>query len=298
MFMLLAALLAPGSLRAQRIILTATSGAIDVNLGTPTLPSRATTRDAVLGHVLHWQTMRPGIETSTLELRAGMLGTRVHLLLMRVDPSRFRFALQHLTTSNGMTGSWTIDSAPPSAALAMNAGQFKETGPWGWLVMQGYEERNPGRAPLAIGITIDTAGSMHWIPPRRENAMRGDPSIAFAFQSFPLLLHDHRVPAAARDPELSDMRHRDARLVMAEVDDGSLLLTLTRYGALGVVGERIPIGLTTPESIVLAIALGARHAVMLDGGTSAQLSARDSGGQLLRWPGLRRVPLGLIALPR
>jgi hypothetical protein len=197
-----------------------------------------------------------------------------------------------------MTGRWTIDSAPSAAALAMNAGQFRETGPWGWLVMRGYEERNPGRAPLAIGIGIDTAGRMRWVPPRRENAARGDRSIWFAFQSYPLLLFDHRVPAAARDPDLSDMRHRDARLVMAELDDGSLLFVLTRYGALGTVGERIPIGLTTPESIVLAMALGARHAVMLDGGTSAQVIVRDSTGQATRWPGLRKVPLGLVAMPR
>ena len=117
------------------------------------------------------------------------------------------------------------------------------------------------------------------MPPRQELAARGDPSIAFAFQSFPLLLNDHRVPDAARASALSDMPHRDARLVMAELDDGSL-----------------PIGLTTPESIVLAVALGARHAVMLDGGTSAQLAGRDSAGRLSRWPGLPVTPDALREL--
>jgi hypothetical protein len=113
-----------------------------------------------------------------------------------------------------------------------------------------------------------------------------------------LLLFDRRVPPAVRDPGITDMGHRDARLVMAEADDGSLLFILTRYAALGTMAERVPIGLTTPESVVLVAALGMRHAVMLDGGISAQLSVHDSTGMVARWPGLRRVPLALIAFPR
>jgi hypothetical protein len=288
--------LAPGL--AQRVVLSAEIDGTEVDLGAPALPRRGRADGGTRARALAWRPARQGISLATLDLHAGPLGAAVQLTLVRVDPSRVRFALQLATASNGMTGRWTIDSAPPAAVVAMNAGQFKETGPWGWLVLNGYENRDPGRAPLAIGIRIDTTGRIRWVPPRQERAARGDPTIAFAFQSFPLLLYDHRVPDAARDSALSDMRHRDARLVMAEMDDGSLLFALTRYGALGAVGERLPIGLTTPESIVLAIALGARHAVMLDGGTSAQLAVRDSAGQLSRWPGLRRVPLGLIALPR
>jgi hypothetical protein len=46
-------------------------------------------------------------------------------------------------------------------------------------------------------------------------------------------------------------------------------------------------------------ALGARDAVMLDGGISAQLVLRDpASGQRRRWPGWRKVPLALIAWPR
>jgi hypothetical protein len=180
----------------------------------------------------------------------------------------------------------------------MNAGQFKETGPWGWLVIDGEERRNPGRAPLGIGMKIDTAGRLAWVRRGKEEEARGDRAIAFAFQSFPLLLFDRRVPPAVRDPGITDMGHRDARLVMAEADDGSLLFILTRYAALGTMAERVPIGLTTPESVVLVAALGMRHAVMLDGGISAQLSVHDSTGMVARWPGLRRVPLALIAFPR
>jgi exopolysaccharide biosynthesis protein len=95
-----------------------------------------------------------------------------------------------------------------------------------------------------------------------------------------------------------DLSHRDARLVMAEDGDGMLLFVLTRYTGLGPTAERIPIGLTTPEAIALAAALGARHAVMLDGGISAQLLLRDAAGGETRWRGLRKVPLALVATPR
>jgi hypothetical protein len=46
-------------------------------------------------------------------------------------------------------------------------------------------------------------------------------------------------------------------------------------------------------------ALGARDAVMLDGGISAQLLLRERpGGHVHRWPGLRKVPLALLVRAR
>lgn len=45
-------------------------------------------------------------------------------------------------------------------------------------------------------------------------------------------------------------------------------------------------------------ALGARHAVMLDGGISAQMLIRPQGGAGRQWRGLRPVPLALVVLPR
>jgi exopolysaccharide biosynthesis protein len=72
---------------------------------------------------------------------------------------------------------------------------------------------------------------------------------------------------------------------------------LTRYDALGGAVSRIPIGLTVPESTVLIRAVGARHAVMLDGGVSAQLLLRGEDATHV-WRGMRNVPLALIATPR
>jgi len=45
-------------------------------------------------------------------------------------------------------------------------------------------------------------------------------------------------------------------------------------------------------------ALGCGRAMMLDGGLSSQLLLRDADGMSELWPGLRRVPLALEAVPR
>lgn len=297
----LAALLVPalaGGLPAQRSRLVAVAGDTRVDLGSLAVPVRVGRADVVLAAAIRWRTVRPGLEVAALDLRAGARALDVEATVVRVDGAHFRFALQHAVRENGMTGRWTIDSAGRDAALAMNAGQFKETGPWGWLVLQGEERRTPGRAPLGIGIRIDTAGRIRWVPPGGERRLRDDPETLDAFQSFPLLFFDRRVPPTLRDGAALRLAHRDARLVLGELDDGRLLVLLTRYAGLGAVAERVPIGLTTPETLTLVAALGARHAVMLDGGVSAQLLVRNVAGVELRRAGLRQVPLGIVAVPR
>jgi hypothetical protein len=95
---------------------------------------------------------------------------------------------------------------------------------------------------------------------------------------------------------------------VGELRDGRLLVALTRFDApvaalpggarLGGVMARVPVGLTVPEAAALMGALGARRAVLLDGGLSAQLLVRAADGAERRWDGLRAVPLGLVALAR
>ena len=73
---------------------------------------------------------------------------------------------------------------------------------------------------------------------------------------------------------------------------------MTRFDALGPLLGAIPLGLTTPEMAAIMGALGARDAVMLDGGISAQLMLRERNGEVKMWRGLRPVPLALIATAR
>jgi hypothetical protein len=284
----------PGQAAAQRVTLGARVGGaavrLDVDAPTAAAPS---IRDGI-----DWSPVRPGMSWAELELSAGALGIPVRAILVQIDPQRFDFRLELATAANRMTGVWALDSVPADAALALNAGQFRETGPWGWVVLGGVERRDPGHGPLSVGLAVTDSGALRWVPSAELRAARADRTIRYAFQSFPVLRYDGRVPALALDPALVDQNHRDARLILGERDDGSLLIVLTRFDVLGAAGERVPIGLTLPESVVLMGSLETRHAVMLDGGVSAQLLLRGPATGTLLWKGARRVPLALIATPR
>src|SRR5262249_6850431 len=122
-----------------------------------------------------------------------------------------------------------------------------------------------------------------------------------AFQSYPTLLTgDGVVPAALRTTGLGvSHTHRDARLAIGETRDHRLLIVLTRFDAMGEITGALPLGPTTPEMAAIMGALGASDAMMLDGGISAQLLLRAPGAmEPRRWPGMRKVPLALIARER
>jgi hypothetical protein len=283
--------LVPASAAAQRVALSGGPASSPVRLDLDGTGDE-------LWRTLTWRAARPGLDWTELDLSAGALGLPVRAVAVRLDPARFDLRLELKTESNGMTGAWTIDDAGAPAALALNAGQFKETGPWGWLVMNGAERSAPGSGPLSVGVAVTDAGRVRWIAPDALGAARRDRSVSWAFQTYPLLLLDGKVPPLARDPELVDQDHRDARLILGERPDGALIVLLTRFDLAGRAAERVPIGLTVPESVTLMRSLGVRHAAMLDGGLSAQLLLRDPGGSVAAWKGLRRVPLALVATPR
>jgi hypothetical protein len=247
---------------------------------------------------MSWRSARPGVDWAEVRLRAGFWRLPVRAVVTRIDPRAFDFELTLLTRANRMTGAWTLDSVAADVAIALNAGQFKETGPWGWLVMGGLERRDPGFGPLSGGVAIDSAGRFRWFGPAQLGSARSDRTIRYAFQSFPLLLLNDTVPALLQTSVDVDRRHRDARLIFAQQNDSVLLVVLTRYDGFGGATPRVPIGLTVPESLQLIRALGARNAIMLDGGLSAQLLLRTADGGALAWKGLREVPLALIARPR
>lgn len=298
--LLIAALAAftPAAVSAQAVTLSARVGGTTVRLDGDPAPGPLEPRRPDLWDALSWRIASPGLSWTELELAAGSLRTPVRAIAVHLDPHRHALRLEWATAANGMTGAWTVDDAASPIALALNAGQFKETGPWGWVVMDGVERRDPGIGPLSVGIALTDSGAVHWLRAGELHEARSDPRIVHAFQTYPLLLFDGQVPALALDPSRVEQTHRDARLILAERPDGTLLIVLTRFAALGPAAERVPIGLTLPESIVLMEALGARHAAMLDGGISAQLLVRAGDGTAHVWRGLRAVPLALVATPR
>ena len=181
--------------------------------------------------------------------------------------------------------------------LAVNAGQFIATMPWGWVVIDGVPRLRAGIGPLSTALAIDREGRVRWIA--GDSLATPPAGVATAFQSYPTLLAgDGDVPLALREPGRGvDLRHRDARLAIGGTRDGRIVIALTRFDAMGETAGALPIGPTTPEMAAVMGALGAREAVMLDGGISAQMLLRG-GGRVWRWPGLRRVPLALIVRAR
>lgn len=262
-------------------------------------PDRWTGPDDRVTGTFKWQPVADGVAWATARLACSAPAWRTRLIVVRIDPRRVRLTLEMALSGEDGRPAWTIDRAPRGALMAVNAGQFIRTMPWGWLVMGGRQRLSPGVGPLSAALAVDTTGATRWVsgdslatPPR---------DVVTAFQSYPTLLaHDGEIPRALRAGGTGvDLAHRDARLAIGETRDGQLIVAMTRFDALGESTGPVPIGPTTPEMAAVMGALGARDAVMLDGGISAQLMLRDpKRGKRWRWPGWRKVPLALLVWPR
>ncbi|MDZ7630354.1 MAG: phosphodiester glycosidase family protein [Gemmatimonadaceae bacterium] len=298
---------------AQQVPLAVADGSGWRGLWRPsaTAPAQWNAPDSALLSALTWKSGQRGIAYTELPLRGDGEAWRTRAIVVRIDPARARFrldtAFRHERDENGAVmrmARWRIEDATSRALLAVNAGQFRTTllgtMPWGWVVLQGREWHAPGVGPLSMAVAFDSGGAVTLRPP--SDLARADRAqgVQFAFQSFPTLLDgDGNVPAALRtDGSGVDLTHRDARLAIGVQRDGMVLLVMTRFDVFGRTLGAVPFGLTTPEMAALMGALGAQRAVMLDGGISAQLQLRDATGGMQRWPGWRRVPLGLLVMPR
>ena len=263
-------------------------------------PPRWARAHAAVAGAVRWRSAAPGLEWGEIALSAPGEAWRVRAVVVRLDPARLSLQLAASVGPGGRLRPWSVDSAPAAALLALNAGQFTDSGPWGWLVHRGREHQAPGAGPLASALVVDSAGGVRLLDAARVAPARAAGRIAEVVQSYPtLLVDDGVVPPALRPGAAAiDLEHRDARLAVGELRDGRLLVVLTRFDAAGGALAAVPFGLTVPETAALMGALGARRAVMLDGGLSGQLLVRTAGGETHRWPGLRRVPIGLVAVAR
>ena len=260
-------------------------------------PSRFLTADPSVTEALRWKRLAPGLEWSELRIACAAPVWRAKLIVARIDPRETGLTLAMDLTRDDMRPAWTIDRAPEDAILAVNVAQFASAMPWGWVVIDGRQRLAPGAGPLATAVGIDRDGAVHWA----HGDTLATAGIVTGFQSYPTLLsRDGTVPAPLRTAgSLVSLTHRDTRLAFGETRDGHILIAMTRYDAVGTMGEGIPLGPTTPEMAAIMGSLGARDAVMLDGGISAQLLLRgDRAQEPLRWHAIRKVPLALIARPR
>lgn len=257
---------------------------------------------ALVDGAVKWRQPAAGVELGELRLSGSGEAWRLRVILTRLDPRFVRFRLDSGFEKGVLRAAWSVERAPAEALVAFNAGQFTGSMPWGWVVLRGREFLPPGHGPLSTAVTIDTAGMLRWSPPDSIPSLRHARGIVGAFQSYPTLLEgDGDVPRALQpDAHVAGVRldHGDSRLAIGVLRDGRVLVALTRFDGLDGFLDSIPLGLTTPQTAALMGALGCRRAVMLDGGISSQLLVRDSTGGVQRWPGIRRVPLGLVAVAR
>jgi hypothetical protein len=245
---------------------------------------------------INWRQAATGVDWGELSLAGEVELSHVRVIVARLDPAALEFRLIKPADGPVFGGRWDISEAPGDAVFAVNAGQFTDQ-PWGWLVDEGSERQRPGTGPLAPAIVVDWSGAVRLVPPDSLTAARSGARLAF--QSYPTLLaSDGSVPTPLRTDGLGvDRTHRDSRLALGLLRDGRIVIAMTRFEGLGGVLANLPVGLTTPEMAAVMGALGARSAVLLDGGISSQLLIRDST-ETHSWPGWRRVALGLVAVPR
>jgi uncharacterized protein YigE (DUF2233 family) len=252
--------------------------------------------ERALAERISWRRGADGIEWGELRIRGASEAWRTRIVVARLDPRRIDLSLAPAFT-DGRT--WTVHEAGDDATLALDAGQFRHELPWGWVVTDGKEVLHPQYAPLAGAVVVDATGAVRIVAPDSVQHERAQGTAREAFQSYPMLLQDGAVPVSLRTEGLGvNLRHRDARLALGTLDDGRVVVALTRFDALGETLGRVPFGLTTPEMAAVMGALGCRQALLLDGGISGQLRLTDEDGAARTWSGSRRVPLGLIGRVR
>jgi hypothetical protein len=248
---------------------------------------------APLASHVRWQRAADGVETGELLISGTGEAWRTRVVLVRLDVKRLSFSLDTASTHRG-SPAWNVSRTPKDAVFAMNAGQFRTILPWGQVILNGREWLPAEHGPLAMTFVVDSAGVTHWVFDGDAMPAR----VAWAFQSYPVILRGGDVPAAVRAVGAGiDVAHRDARLALSRTAGGSLLVALTRFDGLGKALNTVPLGLTVPEMAAVAGALGAQDAVLLDGGISAQLVA-GHGVRRVQLNGWRDVPIALLAFAR
>jgi exopolysaccharide biosynthesis protein len=248
---------------------------------------------AVVALGVLWQVAQPGVWQSEVPMAAeGPLGV-VRAVVIRIDPAQVRFTLDRRSRDYGMSGDWSIDQLPATGVVALNAGQFTGGAPWGWLVRDGVEAQPPGVGSLGMAFMVDGAGRVSLVMPGELPAARARATVAF--QSYPALLVDGQTPWEIQAPGRGvDLAHRDSRLAIGLLRDGSVAVVLTRFTGMGSAAETFPWGPTVPEMAAFMKSLGCVRALLLDGGISGQLAVRQRDGSVRRWSNWRAVPLGLV----
>jgi len=245
-----------------------------------------------------WHGVQPGMAWSQLRFSKEDALSSVNVVVVRIDPRVLSLRLERASEDYGLRATWTVARMPADALAAFNAGQFIGGIPWGWLVVDGVEQKAPGTGRLAMSLVLDRTGRAQLVTPAELPAIRGQAQ--FAFQSYPMLLAGGgEIPWELLAPGRGiDLGHRDSRLAIGITRSGEVIVALTRFSIAGDVAGSLPWGPTVREMAVFMRGLGADRAMMLDGGISSQLAVRGVDGVARRWANWRPVPLAVIATRR
>ena len=263
-------------------------------------PHRYASATPALAPRVSWKAGAAGSTWGELELSGVGEAWRTRVIVVRLDPRRVRLALDTAFVEG--SAAWSLDRVAGAntgrgagVVAAFNAGQFGRSLPWGWVQLNGARFLRPSIAPLVSTFTVAAGGAVQLV----HGTLPDTAGVQWAFQSYPTLLNAGDVPLPLRQADCGvDVAHRDARLALGLDAEGRLLIAMTRFDGMGTAFDRAPFGLTTPEMAAVMGALGASDAVLLDGGISAQLLVRDAAGKAHQWPGVRKVPLALVAYQR
>lgn len=282
------------------IAAAAAAGAVCAALrGAPLPPTDGWSLDELpsrLDRSVAWHRAAEGIEWGEIQLSGEGEAWRTRVVVARIDPRHVILSLEPAFTGDRH---WTVREVEPAAAVALNAGQFRGSLPWGWVVSGGRQLLAPQYAPLAGAVVVDRSGAVRIVPPGEVAAEHRRGGTWEAFQSYPMLLVDGVPPDALLRSGLGvAIAHRDARLALGTDAHDRVVVALTRFDALGPALGRIPFGFTSAEMARVMRALGCRQAILLDGGISGQLMVREADGAARTWPGIRSVPLSLVGRAR
>src|SRR5512138_1613743 len=135
----------------------------------PLLLATRYTGEEPLDRQIRWQAGRGGIEWGELQLRGEQEAWRTRVIVARFDPREVSLALAPAFTGERQ---WTIADADSAAVLAFDAGQFRASLPWGWVVAGGSELLRPQYGPLAGAVVVDSSGAVRIVNPADVDAER------------------------------------------------------------------------------------------------------------------------------
>jgi hypothetical protein len=181
-------------------------------------------RTAPLAELMSWKKGASGVEWGELQLKGSGEAWRTRLVVARVDPARVRLSLDTAFTAR-REAAWTLARVPKQAVLAINAGQFEATMPWGWVVLDGRRWLPPQHGPLSAALVQDSSGALRWIRGEDVARVASQSGPSWAFQSYPAVLAaDSVLPPLRVGGAGVDVAHRDARAGVCLTRDGQLLI--------------------------------------------------------------------------